>query len=121
MDNQLSDAQIAHAIDRVLVSERTARDAVEQCQRECDELLEKARAQRRAILDRAQQRIIALHARCTQTLARRVAGAGTDQRPGAAALLACLSDPTRRQRALERLAAALTTLSPESQDDVPRG
>ena len=119
MDERLADARVARAFDRVLESESTARAAVAQCERECGEALERAREQRRRILDRAQRRIVALHLRSTEQLETRLADANEERAKSAQAVLLRLSDPLKRQRALERLAAALTSVAAEPRVDVP--
>jgi len=103
------DLTVAQAMDRVLQAERDAQAAVAECERTCAEILEQARHQGRAILERAQARIIALHTRAAKRLELRAAEL-TEQRMKCAAVAAGqLSDPGRRAAALERLAARLTT------------
>jgi hypothetical protein len=117
MDERHADTRVARAIDHVLESEHAARDAIAQCERECAEALERAREHRRAILDRAQKRILALNERSTSALQRRLAAAGEDRAKTSAAVSARFSDPLRHRRSLERFAASLTTLPAEPQDD----
>ena len=106
------DDAIARAMNSVLESESAARAAVAECERSCAEVLEQARQQRRSILDRAQSRIVALHARAARRLEIQAADL-TEQRRKAAALMAeQLSDPARRRTAIERLAARLTAIAP---------
>lgn len=119
MDDRLPEAQLARAIDRALEFERAARAAVMDCERQCAESVQRALDRRRAILERARLRIVALHARCTEALERRLAAAASEDGQKSAAALAKLSDPLQRRRALERLAAALTTPSPQPSGDAP--
>ena len=118
MEDWVADAQVSAAIDHVLQFESAARAAVAACEREFMQSVEGARDQRRAILNRAQQRIVRLHAHCTEVLERRLAAAAEEHGKKAAAILAKLTDPARRQRALETLAATLTTPQ-EARDDAP--
>ena len=55
-------------MDRVLEAERLARSAIAECEKQCHESLEQARRERRAVLERAQQRIITLHTRAARAL-----------------------------------------------------
>lgn len=112
MENErLADALTARAIDQVLQAEAASRAAVGECQQGAKATVEHAREERQRILDRAQARIVAVHARCTQALERASASAAEARRAAASTFVAQLSDPTRRQRALERLATALTSNS----------
>lgn len=112
------DAQIVRAIDQVLQAEAALREAVDECQQTAKGTVARAREERQRILDRAQVRIVSMHARCTQALERASAAAAETQRAAASTFVAKMSDPARRRRALERLAAALTgigtTTSPSS-------
>ena len=117
IDERLADTRVARAIDHVLDSEHAAREAIAQCERECAEALERAREHRRAILDRAQKRILALHERSTSALQRSLATSGEERGKPSAAVSARFSDPLRHRRSLERLAASLTTLPAEPHDD----
>jgi len=94
-------------MDRVLEAERVARSAIAECEKQGREFLEHARQHRRTILERAQQRIVALHAGSARAVERRVAqirnphgadcGAGGDGR----------TDRARLQAAIEQLADRL--------------
>jgi citrate synthase len=109
MDNErFADALIARAFDRVLQAEAAARDAVSECEQGANDTVERAREERQRILDRAQARIVAIHARCTRVLEQASTAAAEARRAAAANFVAQLSDQARRQRALERLAASLT-------------
>jgi len=68
-----SDARIAEAMNRVLEAERAAGIAIAECERKMQALHEQARQTHRTILERAQQRIVALHARAEHRLERRAA------------------------------------------------
>ena len=102
-------AGVARAMDRVLQAERAAQAAVAECERICADILERARQQGRATLERAQMRIVALHARAAKGLDLRAAALTEERRKAAAVAVAELSDSNRRSAALERLAARLTT------------
>lgn len=116
-DTDLSpDARVARAMDRVLEAERTAQAAVTECERTCAQVLERARQQRRAILEHAQARIVALHTRAAQGLALRTAELLAQRRQSAALTAGERANPARRDAALERLAARLTA----AEEDQPR-
>jgi len=100
---------ITHAMDRVLQAERDALAAIAECERQSASELERARLKRRAILERIQARIVALHARAAEALERRGAAILEQHRRMATAAVEQLADPERRREALERLAARLTT------------
>jgi len=99
----------SEAMDRVLQAERDAIEALAECEREAAVRVEQARQLRRAILERAQARVIALHARAAEALERRSSAILAEQQRSAAAASAALTDPGRARAALERLAARLTT------------
>jgi len=103
------DLTVGQAMDRVLRAERDAQAAVAECERTCAEILEQARHQGRAILERAQARVIALHTRAAKRLELRAAELTQRRMKSAAAAAGQLADPGRRAAALERLAARLTT------------
>lgn len=102
------DGLIVRAMDRVLDAERAAQAALAECERQCDQMLDRSREQRRAILEHAQARIVALHARAAQALELRMAAIIEQHRQSAAATTARLSDPARHSDALQRLATELT-------------
>jgi hypothetical protein len=97
------------AMDRILKAERDGLGAVLECERESAAALEQARQWRRTLLERTQARVIALQARAAAALERRSAGILGRHRQAASAEVAQLADPGRRQAAIERLAARLTT------------
>lgn len=97
-----ADALVARAMDRTLEAERAAQAAIAECERQTAEVLERARQQRRTVLECAQARIVALHTRAARNLVRKAAPRS------AVAAIDQLSDPSRRARALARLAARLT-------------
>jgi vacuolar-type H+-ATPase subunit H len=105
----LPDARVARAMDRILQAERAAQSTIAECERTCADILEHARQQGRAILERAQARIVALHTRAAKGLELRVAELTEERRKSAAVALVQLSDSNRRSAALQRLADRLTT------------
>jgi len=111
------DALVSDAMDRVLAAERAAQDAIAECERDYGQALESARQQGRAILERAEARIVALHARAAQALTRRAAEAAEQRRVSGTLTVEQLSDPARRAAALVRLAARLTSTAPEPGPD----
>jgi vacuolar-type H+-ATPase subunit H len=113
MDNEESpahrEALVARAMDRALESERAAQVAIAECEQQAADVLEHARQQRRTILERAQARIVALHTRAASNLEQRTADIAAKRVQSATAVVEQLSEPARRTKALERLAARLTT------------
>lgn len=68
-----SDQAVEVAINRVLEAEARARQAVDLCQRQADEIIERARAHRKRIAERTERRIGRLRARFAQQVARQLA------------------------------------------------
>lgn len=102
------DARVARAINRVLETERVAHCAIAACATQAEESLEHARQQRRSILERAQARIVALHARAERAFERQASLIHPQPghtEPGAAAEQA---DHARLLAAIARLADGLT-------------
>jgi hypothetical protein len=71
--------------------------------------IEHARQQARAVLERAQARIVALHTRAEKSLQQRSAGIAEQHQHSAVRAVERLADPARRTRAVEWLAARLTS------------
>ena len=111
-----SDVLTARAIDRVLESEQAAKATLVECERQCAELLDRAREQHRAIAERARMRIVALHARAAKALEERTAAILERGKPSVANTVAQLSDPTRRRAALERLVIRLTGIDGQDRE-----
>ena len=109
-----SEVAATAAMDRVLQAERDALAAMAECERLSATELEQARQRRRTLLERTQARIVALHARAAQALERRAAGILERHLRSTTAEVEQLADPERRQAALERLAARLTTAEGET-------
>jgi len=107
------DRRVAQAIDRVLEVERAAQAAVAECKTTGQALLEQARQQRRNILQRAHDRIVALHTRAARAFEQRVAQVRDQHgRPGAGAF-AQRDDPARLRAAIEKLADRLIGIGDE--------
>jgi len=102
------EASVADAMNRVLEAERAARSAIADCERELQEALERARQQRRTILQRAHDRIMALHERAARTLDERVADILKQNAQGADLATAPRADDGRLHAALEGLVERLT-------------
>jgi vacuolar-type H+-ATPase subunit H len=102
----LSDA--AAAIDEVLVAETAAREAMEACRKEAEDILEAAREQARHINRRTSARISRLHARCDELVAARIAALGAAAREEAIRGELTAADRDLLARAVDRLAARLT-------------
>ena len=107
------DERIAHAIDRMLDAERIAQSAIAECEKQGLAALEQARQQRRTLLERAQQRIVALHIRAARALEQRVAQVREQQGRAAAGKTAQDIDRTRLQAAIEKLADGLLVVGDE--------
>jgi len=102
------EASVAGAMDRVLEAERAARSAIADCESEVQAALEHARQQRRTILQRAHDRIMALHARAAHSLDERIADMLKQNAPGPGLATAPRTDDGRLRAALEGLVARLT-------------
>lgn len=113
-DGAQDDAGIAHAIDRVLQAERAAQSAIADCEKQGQESLEGARQQRRAILERSQQRIVALHARAARALEQRLAKVSEQQARSSAGAVAQTADATRMRAAIEKLVNRLLSADQET-------
>ena len=96
-------------MDRVLHAEHEARAAIAECERQSAAAIEQARAQRRALIERTQARIVKLRARVAHALERRSEEILERHRRASTAELQQLADPGRREAALARLAARLTS------------
>lgn len=101
------DKRVADAIDRVLDAERSAQSAIADCEKQGLESLEHARQQRRTILERAQQRIVALHTRAARALEQRVTEVREPHGRIVAGTIAPEIDHARMQAAIGRLADLL--------------
>ncbi len=107
------DLRVSQAIDRVLEAERLAQAAVASCETQGRESVERARQRRRIILERAQQRIVALHTRAARTIERRVAQVNEQHGKAVAGGMAQDADHARLQAAIETLADRLIGLGNE--------
>jgi hypothetical protein len=107
------DARVARAMDRVLEAERVSRAAIAECEKQVEESLEQARQQRRAILERAQRRIVALHTRAARTVEQRVAQIRKLHEPAAGGGIGQHANRARLQAAIEKLADHLISLRDE--------
>ena len=105
------DARVAGAMNRVLEAERSAQSAVADCEQRMLASLEHARQQRRTILQRAHERIMALQARVAGALGQRTSQI-REQHGGALESAAVQgADRARLQAAIERLAERLTCVA----------
>jgi vacuolar-type H+-ATPase subunit H len=105
-----------HAIDQVLAAERETHAALEQAKVEARSQVDQAREEARRILRRARARISRIHKRCAEALAERRAvleaealQIGADTGPNAEDLAAL-------ERAIDRLAARLTSRAADGSD-----
>jgi vacuolar-type H+-ATPase subunit H len=101
------DMRVAQAIDRVLDVERAAQFAIAECEKQGQELLEHARQQRRDILARAHNRIVALHVRAARAFEQQVAQIREHHGRPVVGTLAQHADPASLQAAIGRLADRL--------------
>lgn len=104
-----ADALVAGAMDRALAAERAAQVAIADCEQQAADGLERARQQRRTILERARARVMALHTRAAATLERQAGVIAEKSRQSATTAVEQLSDPVRCTKSLERLAGRLTS------------
>ncbi len=102
------DARVAGAMDRVLEAERAARSAVAACELEMQASLERARQQRRSILQRAHDRIMAVHGNAARTLDERIANILKQHTQAPDLATAQRKDARRLRTALEGLVERLT-------------
>lgn len=103
-----STADAAAAIDEVLVAETAARQAMEACRKEAEDILEAAREDTRQINRVANQRITRLHARCNALVNSRVTEIRAAAREAAVRTELDIADRELLTRAVDRLAARLT-------------
>lgn len=103
-----SKADAAAAIDEVLTAETAARQAMEACRREAENVLEAAREHARAIARIANARVSKLHSRCDALLATRTAEIRAAAREEAVRTELNAADRELLAKAVERLAARLT-------------
>jgi hypothetical protein len=102
------DMRVAHAIDRVLEAERAAQSAIAECEKQCQESLERARQERRTILERTHERVVALHTKAARALELRNTQLREQQGQAVATAGTQHDDHARAQAALEKLADWLT-------------
>lgn len=70
--NQLADGTTAaEAIDRVLSAETQAREAMQECRQEADQIVEAAREDARRILRKANQRAGAVNEKCDRLISEK--------------------------------------------------
>jgi hypothetical protein len=98
----------AAAIDEILVAETAARQAMEACRGEAEEILEAAREDARRNNRRTTQRITRLHNRCSELVATAIANIHAEA--GVDAFRDALDDHDREvlAQAVDRLATRLT-------------
>ena len=97
-------------MNRVLEAERAAQSAVEDCEKQCLALIEDARQRRRNILERAHERIVALHTQAAQALGQRNPSAGEPRGDAGTTILSRHADHARTPTAIEKLADLLTSV-----------
>jgi len=112
-DGARGDMRVAQAVDCVLQAERVAQSAIAECQKQGQESLERARQQRRGILERSQRRIVALHTWAARALEQRLAQVREAQARSAAGTVAQNADRTRMPAAIEKLADRLLSADEE--------
>ena len=98
----------ATAIDDVLVAETAARQAMEACRKEAEDILEAAREDARHINRLANQRISKLHARCNVLVTTRIEAIRTAAREEAVRTELNAADREMLATAVTRLAARMT-------------
>jgi len=95
-------------MDRVLEAERSARAAIADCELEVQASLERARERRRTILERAHDRIMALHARAARTLDEQIAKILEPHAQAPVLVTAQRTDAAHLHAAIEGLVERLT-------------
>lgn len=101
-------ADAARAMDDVLAAEAAARQAMDACRKEAEELLEAAREDARRITRLATERITRLHSRCDQLAQTRIAALQDENKRAAPRAGLDVSDRVMLEQAARRLAARLT-------------
>lgn len=114
------DARALGAMSRVLEAERAAEAQLAAIERRCQQDLEEARAARRALLERVQQRIVVLHERAATARESRASEILTQSRQSPASTPAAPS-PERLNAALERLVTQLLSSDAPDGADGPHG
>lgn len=109
------DSLAREAMNRVLESERQAEATIADVESRCKEQVERARGERRAILDRAQSRIVRLHTRAAQILEQRRGEIAAAARQSAARI-GTDEAPERLEVALEQLVSQLIGPAPPPTD-----
>ncbi len=102
-------------MNRVLDAERAARAVIADCEQRMHASLEHAREQRRSILQRAHQRIMALHERAARTLEQQTAQIIEQEGNVPDSVAAPSGEGARLREAIDRLVDDLTR---QSEDDV---
>jgi hypothetical protein len=101
-------------MSRVIESERDAEARIAACEHRCEDQIEEARAARRVMLERAQVRIVALHARAAEALNRRTAAILAQSRQGTGAAATTAQPQERIEAALTRLVTYLILDTPRA-------
>ncbi len=101
------DLRVAQAMDRVLEAERAAQSAIVDCEKQGQALLEQARQQRRDILQRAHDRIVALHTRAAHAFELKVVQVRQQNDRPVPDTFVQYADEARLQAAIEKLADRL--------------
>jgi cell division septum initiation protein DivIVA len=101
------DMRVAQAMDRVLEAERAAQSAIVDCEKQSQALLEQARQQRRNILQRAHDRIVALHTRSARAFELQVVQVRQQNDRPVPDTFVQYADQSRLQAEIEKLADRL--------------
>ncbi len=123
MANNHADEQSAAAtaaMNRVLAAEREAEQAVADCERQAQALLQAAYARAQRIAGRADQRISLLRMRCGDRVSRQIEAMERDERAAPQASSPDYPDAARLAAIVEQLAAELSGDAPstaQSRDD----
>jgi vacuolar-type H+-ATPase subunit H len=103
----LAVADVEFAINRVLAAERAAAEAVGECRREAQSLVEQGRLGSRRILERAEERTARVHRLADRSLERRLAEIRAESASYSERPLVDESDLARVRDVVLRLAADL--------------
>jgi F0F1-type ATP synthase membrane subunit b/b' len=100
------------ALAQVLQAEREAREAVAECRRRAETIVDAGRARARRIQARSEERIAALHVRADRTVGRTVAALAAEAQSLATPLVLDDGQRARLDRAIANLAAEVTGGAP---------
>ena len=108
-NNTESSPSTGHAMNIVLEAESAAKQSVEKCAAEAEELLQQARQAAKKIAERADNRITRIHQRCSRVVTDQVSQLQRDQQQKAKAAHSYKVDTETVDVVVEQIAELLTT------------